>query len=134
MFVTSLFITCQLYHSFVSARGQSALDAAFLISNEQRAVLLEPLRGMQGVPQQLAESIEAVLQLFDEKLPLSDRANFMWSNLQHAVKLAVRWDPAGPIGTFGKLFEGNCPSHREIKFPVFHAAVKAIVDVDLFLS
>ena len=67
MFIESMFTTSQLYGSFVSARGQSTLDAAFLENNADRVALLEPLQGMQGLPPQLTDSIEAVLSLSDER-------------------------------------------------------------------
>ena len=132
MCVASVFFTCQRYLNSVTARGQSTLDATFAANNMRRLELLEPLRGMHGLPHALSESIGCVLHLFNDKTPLSERASFMRSNQQHAVKVAIRWDPKGPIGSIGKLFLDVCPAYDKVTFPTFKAAVRAIAEADVF--
>ena len=128
MFVTSAFYETTCYKSFVNHRGLRGLAKAHKAnSHVERIAILDPLRGIHGMPSGIADAIESALTIFDEGLPLGDRASFVLGKGAQAIKMAVHWDATGPVGAAAKLVSAT-PDLAEVTYPQLEVAARAIID------
>ena len=130
VFVVSAFYVSAVYLSFVNARVCCTLKAAQGADNETRIILLEPLRGIKGLPDNVSDSIECALKLFDDKITLPDRAVFMWKQTM-AKRMAQHWDPTGVIGMIGKIIEEIFNPDANMSCSTFKRAAKAVAAADI---
>ena len=128
MFITSAFYETNCYLSFVKHRGLGALAKAHEAKdNATRFQILDPLRGIHGMPSGISDAIECALTLFDDGLTLGDRAYFMLGKGDQAIKMAVHWDATGPVGAAAKLVS-TTPDLAAVAYSQLEVAARAIID------
>ena len=95
VFVTAAFYISPCYLSFVSARADRALKKACeAATGADKCAILEPLRGLDGLPEGMSDTVECAINLFDETLTLPVVVRYMSANQPQAVKLALDWTGA----------------------------------------
>ena len=115
VFVLTTFQQSPLHLSFVHHKAQRALTTAFEAeTNAQRLVILDPMRGLSGMPAELSGNIEMAAVLCDDSEPHC-LARFIYDNRPQATKMAAHWHPEGVIGAIGRLCD-------EVTYEVFAAA------------
>ena len=135
VFVTTSFFLCNCYCSFVEHRGHKAVSRAIAATdNRTRVACLEPLKGLDGLPPSLAETIEVACRLFDPEASLADVATYVWSSQPQAAKLAISWDPTGSVGAVARLLQDTMPPFDGVSYANVVTAVKALVAAELVLE
>jgi hypothetical protein len=93
-----------LHGSFVEHRTNQVIQKAKGASGQARLDILESARGLPGLPDGMSETISIASTLFNEKVPLMQRVQFLATPNSVAVKLAIDWDRAGHMGTAASWF------------------------------
>ena len=115
-----------LYQSFLSARVSAALAQAKEASGSARLTIVRDCQHVNGLPQGVQFTIDAVIALFDDVVSLEDRLGYILTQdsddlRKQLIKLAVAWDPNGVVGMAAMCLEENadlsgCPYPLFVEF------------------
>ena len=90
------------------------------------------MRGPQGMPQDLANSIEMACVLCSEAGSPGDIAEYIFANQPLAAKMAVHWHSASFVGAIGRLVQESLPGFDGVTYAVFAKAAAAIIEADIY--
>ena len=91
-----------LYQSFVNAKVDTSLAKAKETSGQARVNMVKECQHVTGLQDAVQFTIDTVIALFDETVPLYGRIGYMLDQNEdeqpRVLKLASDWDPNGVIG------------------------------------
>ena len=127
------FFNTPCYKSFIIHRVKNSLKAAQAAESDlSRVEMLSVWKDAQGLPKGMEDAVKNALQMFDATaVSLADRIAFMMK--QGIGRMAIDWDPRGPIGLAGTLCT-EAPNLCTPSLATFVTVCKAIAHGDLFES
>jgi hypothetical protein len=132
VFVTTTFQQCPCYLSFVHNRGKRAFNRAHAADTDaERLTLLEPMRDLAGMPQELITNFETAIILCQSDKPKEEIAEFIFSHQPQAALMAAHWHPTTAVGAIGRLVQEKLPEFDGVSYDVFAVASAAIVAADI---
>ena len=97
------FRASSLYRSFVNAKVDAVLSKAKAASGSARVNFVKDCQHVVGLPPAVQFTIDVVLAVFDEVIPLENRIGYILGQADdtlrgQVLKLAIDWDPHGAVG------------------------------------
>ena len=125
----TLFRDSELWSSFVEAKVDSNLTKAKAASGSERFQILKGCSDVPGILAGTQSTVQDLITLLDENMPLKARIIFMVRDKELAeqvLKLAKDWDPDGVVGVAAQMLGERADLSGRSYF-VFEKVAEAII-------
>jgi hypothetical protein len=125
------FRTSSLYTSFVEAKVNHVLTTAKSATGEARLALVNSCKDLPNLPAGMRDTITMVTTLFDERLPLKTRVEYLTnSELKGTENLARQWDPNGIMG-IAAVCISETADLTDVAYDLFEQIARILIDIDM---